>query len=345
MSEKSKIAEAIKLINAKFGNKETKEVPIPSEVPDVPIMSTGIIGIDRASNCGGIPEGRIFEVFGMESSGKTSIALLIAKKYAEQGKTVAFIDAEQAFNMSWAKKLGIPVDDQEKFVLVQSSVFEEIFGAIRTLIEVGDVKLIIVDSVASISTQEDFENEEAVGKGMPLFAKKFRRELRMLTPIAAKNKCNLLFLNHQMVDMAAKSYVPVATSPGGTALKYLSSMRMQISKSVEKDDAGNKTAARIKVQFPKNKIAAPYGSGSFVVDFNSGVDHIQELVDYSLELKIVNRKTPREYIYKDIKVADTAAKFYSWIESDKNIQEELLKHIYSRITLSEEQLREVGYIK
>ena len=345
MPEKSKILEAIKLINSKFGNKETKEVPIPLEVSDIPIMSTGIIGIDRASYCGGIPEGRIFEVYGEQSSGKTSIALLIAKKYAEQGKSVAFIDAEQAFNKSWAKKLGIAVDDPEKFVLVQSSVFEEIFGAIRTLIEVGGVKLIIVDSVAAISTQEDFENDEAVGKGMPLFAKNFRRQLRMLTPIAAKHNCNLLFLNHMMQDMSAKSYIPVQTSPGGTALKYLSSMRMQISKSVEKDDAGNKTAVRIKVQFPKNKIAAPYGTGSFVVDFNSGVDHIQELVDYSLELKVVNKKGPREYIYKDEKVADTAAKFYSWIESDPKIQEELLQHIYSRITLTEEQLNNVDYIK
>ena len=345
MAELSKLAEAIKLINNRFGNKETKEVPIPSSVPDVPIMSTGIIGIDRASYCGGIPEGRIFEVYGPESSGKTSIALLIAKKYIEQGKPVAFIDAEQAFNMSWAKKLGLPVEDPEKFVLVQSSIFEEIFGAIRTLIEVGGVKLIIVDSVASISSQSDFENEEAVGKGMPLFAKNFRRELRMLTPIAAKHNCNLLFLNHMMQDMAAKSYIPVQTSPGGTALKFLSSMRMQISKSVEKDEAGNKTAARIKAQFIKNKIAAPYGVGSFVVDFNSGVDHIQELVDYSIELKVVNKKGPREYLYKGAKVADTAAKFYKWIADNPEIQEELEQHIYSRIRLSDQEIKDSDYIK
>ena len=345
MSDKSKILEAIKLINSKFGNKETKEVPIPMDVPDVPIVSTGIIGVDRATYCGGIPEGRIFEVFGAESSGKTSIALLIAKKYAEEGKPVAFIDAEQAFNKTWAEKLGIPVDDPEKFILMQSSVFEEIFGAIRTLIEVGGVKLIIVDSVASISTQEDFENEEAVGKGMPLFAKKFRRELRMLTPIAAKNNCNLLFLNHMMQDMSAKSYVPVQTSPGGTALKFLSSMRMQVSKSVEKDADGNKAAVRVKVQFPKNKIAAPYGYGSFVIDFNKGVDEIQEIFDYSIELKVVNKRSPREYVYKGNKVADTAAKFYAWIESTPGIKEELKQHIYSRISLNDEQLKEVGYIE
>lgn len=331
MAEKSRILEAIKLINNKFGNKETGEMPISLDRTDVPVMSSGIIAIDHASNCGGIPEGRIFEIFGAESSGKTSIALLIAKKYIEQNKTVAFIDAEQAFNMSWAKKLGIPVDDKEKFVLMQSSIFEEIFGAIRVLIEEGNTKLIIVDSVAAISTQDDFENDEAIGKGMPLFAKNFRRQLRMLTPIAAKHKCNIFFLNHMMQDMGAKSYVPIFTSPGGTALKFLSSMRMQISKSVEKDEQGNKSAVRIKVQFPKNKIAAPYGVGSFVIDFTQGVDHIQELVDYSLELGITIKKGPREYLYNNEKVADTITKFYNWIKDSIKIQKELEDKIREKI--------------
>ena len=331
MGEKSKLAEAIKLINNKFGNKDTGDMPIATSTTDVPVMSSGIIGIDYASNCGGIPEGRIFEIFGAESSGKTTIALLIAKKYIEEGKSVAFIDAEQAFNMSWARKLGIPVDDKEKFVLMQSSVFEEIFGAIRLLIEEGGVKLIIIDSVAAISTQDDFDNEEAIGKGMPLFAKNFRRQLRMLTPIAAKNKCNLLFLNHMMQDMSAKSYVPVFNSPGGTALKFLSSMRMQVSKSIEKDEQGNKSAVRVKVQFPKNKIAAPYGVGSFLLDFEKGVDHIQELLDYSLELGITVKKGPREYQYNNEKVADTYAKFYNWIKDNPNIQEELYNKIYENI--------------
>lgn len=329
--EKSKLIEAIKLINNKFGNKETGEKPIADGNIDIPIMSSGIIGIDYASNCGGIPEGRIFEVFGAESSGKTTIALLIAKKYIENGKTVAFIDAEQAFNKSWAKKLGIPVDDPEKFVLMQDSVFENIFGAIRMLIEQGGVSLVIVDSVAAISTQDDFENEEAVGKGMPLFAKNFRRQLRILTPIAAKNRCNLLFLNHMMLDMGAKSYVPVYNSPGGTALKFMSSMRMQISKSIEKDENGNKSAVRIKVQFPKNKIAAPYGVGTFLLDFEKGVDHIQELLDYSLELGITVKKGPREYQYNGEKVADTYAKFYNWIKDNENIQKELENSIYNKI--------------
>lgn len=331
MAELSKLAEAVKLINSKFKDKETGDVPIPSGNTDIPIMSSGIIGIDYASNCGGIPEGRIFEVFGAESSGKTTIALLIAKKYAELGKTVAFIDVEQAFNKAWARKLGVPVDDPEKFVLVQNSVFEDIFGMIRVLMEQGGVSLIIVDSVAAISTQDDFDQEEAVGKGMPIFAKNFRRQLRILTPIAAKTKCNLFFLNHMMQDMSAKSYVPTYSSPGGTALKFMASMRMQISKSVEKDENGNKSAVRVKVQFPKNKIAAPYGVGSFLLDFEKGIDHIQELLDYSLELGITIKKGPREYLYNGEKVADTYAKFYNWIKDSEEIQKELEISIYEKI--------------
>lgn len=331
MSENNKLLDAIKLINNKFKDKETGDAPIPLGGVDIPIISSGIIGIDKASNCGGIPEGRIFEIFGAESSGKTTIALLIAKKYAELGKSVAFIDVEQAFNKAWAKKLGVPVDDPSKFILVQNSVFEDIFGIIRILIEEGGVSLIIIDSVAAISTQDDFENDEAIGKGMPIFAKNFRRQLRILTPIAAKNKCNLFFLNHMMQDMSANSYVKQYTSPGGTALKFMSSMRMQISKSVEKDDSGNKTAVKVKVQFPKNKIAAPYGVGTFLLDFESGVDRIQELFDYSLELNIVNKTGPREYLYNGEKIADTAAKFYNWIKQSPEIQQELYNKIYDII--------------
>jgi len=331
MAENSKLLEAVKLINNKFKNKETGEIPITLERVDMPIMSSGIIGIDYASKCGGIPEGKIFEIFGAESSGKTTIALLIAKKYIEQGKSVVFIDAEQAFNMTWAEKLGIPVNDHEKFILMQSSIFEEIFNAIRTFIEVGGVKYIIVDSVAAIVEQNEMDSEEIVGKGMPLFAKNFKRELRILLSIAAKNKCNVVFLNHMVQDLSAKSYVPVQTSPGGKALKFFSSMRMQISKSVEKDETGNKTAARIKVEFVKNKIAAPYGKGSFLLDFEKGVDNIQELLDYSLELGITQKKGPRDYQYKGEKVADTAAKFYSWIKDNENIQQELKNSIYNKI--------------
>lgn len=332
MVERTKLAEAIKLINSKFGNKETGEKPIADGNVDIPIMSSGIIGIDYASNCGGIPEGRIFEVFGAESSGKTTIALLIAKKYIQEGKTVAFIDAEQAFNKSWARKLGIPVDDPEKFVLMQESVFENIFGAIRVLIEQGGVSLVIIDSVAAISTQDDFEQEEAVGKGMPLFAKNFRRQLRILTPIAAKNKCNLLFLNHSMQDLAKMGWGDKTTTPGGTALKYLSSMRLKVARiQTEKDKEGNKIANRIEVSFVKNKIAAPYGKGSFLLDFEHGVDHIQELMDYSLELGIIIKKGPRDYQFNDNKIADSQEKFYNYIKDNEDFSKQLQEEIYNKM--------------
>lgn len=332
MAELSKLAEAVKLINSKFKDKETGDVPIPSGNTDIPIMSSGIIGIDYASNCGGIPEGRIFEVFGAESSGKTTIALLIAKKYAELGKTVAFIDVEQAFNKAWARKLGVPVDDPEKFVLVQNSVFEDIFGMIRVLMEQGGVSLIIVDSVAAISTQDDFDQEEAVGKGMPIFAKNFRRQLRILTPIAAKTKCNLLFLNHSMQDLGKMGWGDKTTTPGGTALKYLSSMRLKVARiQTEKDKEGNKIANRVEVSFVKNKIAAPYGKGSFLLDFERGVDHVQELMDYSLELGIIIKKGSRDYQFNDNKIADSQEKFYNYIKDNEDFSKQLQEEIYNRM--------------
>ena len=344
MVKENKLLDAIKLINSKFGNKETNEVPIILEKQNVPTISSGSLAIDIASNANGIPQGRIYEFFGAEASGKTTAALKIASEYLKNGKSVAYIDAEQAFSTEWADKFGIKIstaqDLQERpedahFILVQSSIFEEVIAIIRSLIESG-IKLVIEDSVPMMIPESEMKDDEVEGKGMPLFAKNFRRELRKLTSIAAKNQTNLIFINHMMQDIGKMGYGDKSTTPGGTALKYLSSMRLKFARiATEKDKEGNKIKNRVKVTFVKNKVAAPYGEGEFVLDFKKGWDSIQEIIDYSVETGVIVKENPRLYTYKDEKFAASLPELESKIRSNEELQNQLKQEIKEKMSQEE----------
>lgn len=340
MAKENKLLDAIKLINSKFGNKETNELPILLEKQDVPTISSGSLAIDCASNAGGIPQGRIYEFFGAEASGKTTAALKIASEYLKNGKSVAYIDAEQAFSTDWAKKFGIKISTikelQEKpedahFILVQTSTFEEIISIIRTFIESG-VKLIIEDSVPMMIPESEMKEEEVEGKGMPLFAKNFRRELRKLTSIAAKNQANLIFINHMMQDIGKMGYGDKSTTPGGTALKYLSSMRLKFARiQTEKDKNGTKVSNRVKVTFVKNKVAAPYGEGEFVLNFDLGWDEFQEIADYAVKYNIIERENPRCYTYENSKIATSASELYNKLCDEPKFKEMIKEKIIQKL--------------
>lgn len=336
----NKLLDAIKLINSKFKNKDTGEVPIVLEKQEVPIISSGSLAIDIASNAGGIPEGRIYEFFGAEASGKTTAALKIASEYIKNGKSVAYIDAEQAFSVHWASKFNITPStledlaenkDKSQFVLIQNSVFEEVMFTIRALIEAG-VKLVIVDSVPMLIPQNELNEEEVEGKGMPIFAKNFRRELRKLTTIAAKNQTNIIFINHMMSDIGKMGYGDKTTTPGGTALKYLSSMRLKFARiKTEKDKDDKKIANKVEVSFVKNKVAAPYGKGVFTLNFEKGWDNCQELIDYAVEQGIIEKENPRSYWYENEKVATSLAELYSFISDNEDIYNEVKEKLLNKI--------------
>lgn len=353
MSE-NKLLDAIKIINAKFGNKETNEVPIILEKQDVPVFSSGSLAIDFASNAGGLPQGRIYEFFGAEASGKTTASLKIASQYLKNGKSVCYIDAEQAFSKMWAEKLGIKVSTMEElvkypqkphFILVQTSIFEECISIMRTMIESG-VKLIIEDSVPMMIPENELSDEEVEGKGMPLFAKNFRRELRKLTSIAAKNQANIIFINHQMNDISKFGFGEKVTTPGGTALKYLSSMRLKFARfQTEKDKNGNKIANKVKVTFVKNKVAAPYGEGVFTLNFANGWDDVQEIIDYAVGTEVVVKENPRLYTYKGEKFASSAPDLDCKIRNNVELQEELKKEIIKAINANKILLDDNGKIK
>lgn len=353
--KENKLLEAIKLINEKWGGSEKGSMPIPLEKPEIPISTSGSLAIDYASYCGGIPNGRIYEFYGLESSGKTTAALKIASECLKQGRNVIFCDVEQALNPLWVEKLGVKIslpsdllkpaeDGKGRFIINKAESLEAVMSSIKKLIETDLVGLVIVDSVAALATLDNIQSEELEGNGMPLFPKKFKNQLVLLNPIAAKHNCNVIFINHLMDKVKSgfgKSFGPQETTPGGRALKFLSSMRLKFAKiETVKDRDDVKSANRVKVTFTKNKVAPPYGEGIFSLDFKKGWDTVQEIIDYAIWFGFLKKEGSRAYIYNDEKIANSSYEIYEKIESNPELKNDLYNKIVEEIKKRAKQIWE-----
>lgn len=327
MEKNKKLMDAIKLINKKFAKDNNGNI-ISLDVKPINKISSGSIAIDAATNAGGIPEGRIYEFFGKESSGKTTIALIIAQEYLKNNKNVLYIDAEQAFDPDWAKKIGVDVNN-ENFILVQEYVLENVFNIIQTMIEEGDVKLVIVDSLASLAPKDDRVIDDPASGGMPVKAKILSRLLRIMTPIAAQYNANIIFINHEMEDIGKMGFGEKFTTPGGRALKFFSSMRLRVIRTGSlKDEDDVKIANQVKLSFVKNKVGKPFGESILFLNFDKGLDKVREIVDFAIEYDIIKKVNPKRYDYKEQTIASSFKELYSKINSDINLQKELKNNIY-----------------
>lgn len=339
MEKNNKLMDAIKLINKKYSKENGGDI-ISLDVKPINKITSGSIAIDAATNSCGIPEGRIYEFFGKESSGKTTIALIIAQEYLKNNKNVLYIDAEQAFDPRWAKKIGVDVNNQN-FILVQEYILENVFNIIQTMIEEGDVKLVIVDSLASLAPKDDRVIDDPASGGMPVKAKILNRLLRIMTPIAAQYDANIIFINHEMEDIGKMGFGEKFTTPGGRALKFFASMRLRVIRlGSEKDEDGVKIENRIKVSFVKNKVGKPYGESELTLNFDKGLDKVREIIDFAINYDIIKKVNPRKYEYTGEVIATSFKELYSKVNSDINLQKELKHNIYNimkcKIVLNDE---------
>lgn len=325
----NKLMDAIKLINKKFAKENDGTNIISLDVKPINKITSGSIAIDAATNSCGIPEGRIYEFFGKESSGKTTIALIIAQEYLKNNKNVLYIDAEQAFDPDWAKKIGVDVDNQN-FVLVQEYILENVFNIIQTMIEEGDVKLVIVDSLAALAPKDDRVMDDPASGGMPIKAKMLNRMLRILTPIASQNNANVIFINHEMKDIGKVGFgTDNTTTPGGRALKFFSSMRLRVIRvGTEKDEDGVKIQNRIKLSFVKNKVGKPFGESELTLNFDKGLDKVREVIDFAINYNIIEKQGSRKYIYNEQQIASSSKELYDKVSNDVGFQNELKDKIY-----------------
>ena len=255
-----------------------------SKVVDVPVISTGSLGLDLALGIGGVPKGRIVEIYGPESSGKTTLTMHCIAEAQKQGGMAAFIDAEHAFDRVYAEKLGIDINN---LLIAQPDNGEQALEITEHLISSGAIDIIVIDSVAALVPKAELEGDMGESK-MGLQARLMSQALRKLTGVINKTQCCCIFIN-QLREKIGVMFGNPETTTGGNALKFYSSVRLDIRRIGQIKDGDEVSGNRTKVKVVKNKLAAPFKVVEFDIMYGQGVSKVGEILDLAVEMEIVKK--------------------------------------------------------
>ena len=296
------------------------------KVMDVPVISTGSIGLDLALGVGGIPKGRVIEVYGPESSGKTTLSMHCIAEAQKKGGLAAFVDAEHAFDKSYAEKLGI---DTENLLISQPDNGEQALEITEHLIRSGAIDIIVIDSVAALVPRGELEGEMGDSK-MGLQARLMSQALRKLTGAISKSGCACIFIN-QLREKIGVMFGNPETTTGGNALKFYSSVRLDIRRIGQiKESADNILGNRTKVKVVKNKIAPPFKVIEFDIMYGKGISKSGEILDLGVELEII-QKSGSWFSYDGNKLGQGRDAVKILLEDNSELMDELERLIKEKI--------------
>jgi len=288
-------------------------------------IPTGSISVDAAIGIGGFPRGRVVEVYGPESSGKTTLALSVVGQAQKRGGIAAFIDAEHALDAEYARKLGVDIDN---LLVSQPDSGEQALEIAEMLVRSNAVDIIVVDSVAALVPKAELEGEMG-DSHVGLQARLMSQALRKLTAIVAKSKTCLIFIN-QIREKIGVMFGNPETTTGGRALKFYASVRIDIRRIASLKDGEEVTGARAKVKVVKNKCAAPFRQAEFDIDYGEGISRTGELVDLGVEHKLVV-KSGAWYSYGDLRLGQGRENSKQFLKDNPDLAEEIEIKIREKI--------------
>ncbi|MBK6815685.1 MAG: recombinase RecA [Saprospiraceae bacterium] len=297
------------------------------QVEDVEVISTGSLGLDIALGIGGLPKGRVIEIYGPESSGKTTLAIHAIAECQKKGGMAAFIDAEHAFDRHYAEALGV---DTENLLISQPDNGEQALEIAENLIRSGAIDIIVIDSVAALVPRAEIEGEMGDSK-MGLQARLMSQAMRKLTGTIGRTGCCCIFIN-QLREKIGVMFGNPETTTGGNALKFYASIRLDIRRqgSPIKDKEGNMLGNTVKVKVVKNKLAPPFRIANFDITYGEGISKIGEIVDLGVDLEII-QKSGAWFSYGGSKIAQGREAAKQFMADNPEVAEEIETKIREKV--------------
>lgn len=294
-------------------------------VEEVEIIPSGSLGLDLALGVNGYPKGRVIEIYGPESSGKTTLTLHAIAEAQKAGGIAAFIDAEHAFDRNYAEKLGV---DIENLIISQPDNGEQALEIAENLIRSGAIDIVVIDSVAALTPKSEIEGEMGDSK-MGLHARLMSQALRKLTGTISKTHCTVFFIN-QLREKIGVMFGNPETTTGGNALKFYASVRLDIRRSSQIKDGENVIGNRTKVKVVKNKVAPPFKTAEFDIMYGEGVSKTGEILDLAVEFEII-KKAGSWFSYVDTKLGQGRDAVKVLIKDNPELADELEQKIKDHI--------------
>jgi len=308
---------AISQIERSFGKGSIMKMGAAGAAEPVPAIPTGSLTLDIATGIGGFPRGRVIEIYGPESSGKTTLALNAIAQAQKQGGTAAFIDAEHALDVGYAAKIGVNIDE---LLVSQPDTGEQALEVAETLVRSGAVDLVVVDSVAALVPKAEIEGEMGDAH-MGLQARLMSQALRKLTAAISKSMTTVIFINQIRMKIGVMFGNPETTT-GGTALKFYASMRIDIRRIDSLKDGQEAIGNRVRVKIVKNKMAPPFRQAEFDIYFNEGISRVGEIIDLGVEKNVIE-KSGAWYSYAGNRIGQGRENVREYLKANPAVAQEI----------------------